>query len=92
MAAAPGAPMLVIATAYHEHSLEAFDLGVVDYLLKPFSEECVEQCLRRLAARRPERRAGSFRVVARKKRLVYLAIPWRYVLAHYIKARAERWR
>jgi hypothetical protein len=24
--------------------------------------------------------------------LVYLAIPWRYVFAHYIKARGERWR
>jgi len=73
MAAAPGAPMFVIATAFQEHSLEAFNLGVVDYLLKPFSEERVEQCLRRLAARRPERGAGPFRVVARKKRnLVFL--------------------
>jgi hypothetical protein len=24
--------------------------------------------------------------------LVYLAIPWRYVFVHYIKAPAERWR
>ena len=24
--------------------------------------------------------------------LVYLAIPWRYVFAHYIKVRGERWR
>ena len=24
--------------------------------------------------------------------LVYLAIPWRYVFVHYIKARSERWR
>ena len=24
--------------------------------------------------------------------LVYLAIPWRYVFAHYVKASAERWR
>jgi hypothetical protein len=24
--------------------------------------------------------------------LVYLAIPWRYVYVHYIKAGAERWR
>ncbi len=73
MAASPGAPMFVIATAYSEHSLEAFELGVVDYLLKPFSDERVEQCLRRLRARRPERRAGPMRVVARKKRsLVFL--------------------
>jgi DNA-binding LytR/AlgR family response regulator len=73
MAGSPGAPMFVIATAFQEHSLEAFDLGVVDYLLKPFSDERVEQCLRRLMARRPERRAGPLRVVARRKRnLVFL--------------------
>jgi DNA-binding LytR/AlgR family response regulator len=73
MADAPGAPMFVIATAFKQHSLEAFDLGVVDYLLKPFSEERVEQCLRRLMARRPERRSGPLRVVARRKKsLVFL--------------------
>jgi DNA-binding LytR/AlgR family response regulator len=72
-AQAPNAPMFVIATAFHQHSLEAFELGVVDYLLKPFSEERVEQCLRRLIARRPERRSGPLRVVARRKRnLVFL--------------------
>jgi two-component system response regulator LytT len=73
MADAPGAPMFVIATAFEQHTLEAFELGVVDYVLKPFSEERVEQCLRRLAARRPERRGGPLRVVARKKKsLVFL--------------------
>jgi DNA-binding LytR/AlgR family response regulator len=73
MAEMPGAPMFVIATAFKQHTLEAFDLGVVDYLLKPFSEERVEQCLRRLMARRPERRSGPMRVVARRKRnLVFL--------------------
>src|SRR3981081_3648957 len=45
MAAAPGAPMFVIATAFQEHSLEAFTLGVVDYLLKPFRDERVEQSI-----------------------------------------------
>ena len=73
MADSPGAPMFVIATAFQQHTLEAFDLGVVDYLLKPFSEERVEQSLRRLMARRSERRSGPLRVVARRKRnLVFL--------------------
>jgi DNA-binding LytR/AlgR family response regulator len=45
-------PEYVLATAYSQHALEARNLGVTDYLLKPFSEERVEQCLRRTAARR----------------------------------------
>ena len=68
-------PMFVLATAFEEHALEAFELGVVDYLLKPFNEERVVQCLRRLE----QRRAGAEvtrdppRIVARRKRsLVFL--------------------
>jgi two-component system, LytTR family, response regulator LytT len=77
MAGVGRAPMFVLATAYEEHALEAFDLGVVDYLLKPFSDERVVQCLKRLHQRAstatvaaPE---GPPRIVARRKRsLVFL--------------------
>lgn len=73
MAGEPGAPMFVLATASPEHGLEAFELGVIDYLLKPFTEERVEQCVRRLLARRTPRPATVRRVVARRKRgLVFL--------------------
>lgn len=73
MAASPQAPMFVLATAFSQHALEAFDLGVVDYLLKPFSEERVAQCIRRLQERRPTAQPGAMRVVARRKRsLVFL--------------------
>jgi two-component system response regulator LytT len=79
MAGMAGAPMFVLATAYHEHALEAFELGVVDYLLKPFSEERVGQCLRRLDVRRPRSpgsSGGPLRIVARRKRsLVFLEPP-----------------
>jgi DNA-binding LytR/AlgR family response regulator len=78
LAAAPGAPMFVLATAYDEHALEAFELGVVDYLLKPFSEERVTQCLNRLQLRRfgnSISSAGPARIVARRKRsLVFLEL------------------
>ncbi len=71
----PNAPMMVLATAFEEHALEAYDLGVVDYLVKPFSEERVTQSLRRLLARRVPRPQApvSTRIVARRKRsLVFL--------------------
>jgi len=83
LAGAAHAPMFVLATAFDQHALEAFELGVVDYLLKPFTEERVTQTLRRLHERRPapsptqlalEGRANA-RIVARKKRsLVFLEL------------------
>jgi len=69
-----GAPFFVVATALPEHAAEAFDLDVVDYLRKPFSEERVRECVARVARRRSRQRSDSpARVVARSKRgLVFL--------------------
>jgi two-component system response regulator LytT len=73
LAALDTRPLLVLATAYPEHAIEAYELGVADYLLKPFTEERVEQCLRRLHARRPAGApVGPRRIVARRdKSLVF---------------------
>jgi len=73
----PGAPMFVLATAFAQHALEAFDLGVVDYLHKPFTTERVAQCIERLRARRSSHPAatGPVRIVVRRKRaLVFLRL------------------
>lgn len=71
------APAFVLATAFKEHALEAFELGVADYLLKPFTEERVAACLERLHARRPAETdlgpKAPLRIVARRGRgLVFL--------------------
>ncbi|MEO8797776.1 MAG: LytTR family DNA-binding domain-containing protein [Polyangiaceae bacterium] len=71
------APAFVLATAFDQHALEAYELGVVDYLLKPFNEERVAQCLHRLGERTagggPRAAATPPRIVARRKRsLVFL--------------------
>lgn len=74
-AEAPGL-RFVMTTASREHALEAFELGVSDYLVKPFTAERVQQCLRRLAEQRPAT-APPFakRVVARDgKNLVFLPV------------------
>lgn len=77
LAATPGAPAVVLATAFGEHAIEAYDLGVVDYLQKPFTAERVTRCLRRvLGARQPSSSEPRLaRVVARKGRsLVFLRL------------------
>jgi two-component system, LytTR family, response regulator LytT len=65
---------LVLATAFEQHALAAFELGAVDYLLKPFGEERVLQCLTRVQQRRRAREpARPHRIVARRKKsLVFL--------------------
>jgi DNA-binding LytR/AlgR family response regulator len=71
-----GAPMFVLATAFPQHALEAYELGVVDYLLKPFTELRVEHCLARLRARRspavPSPPVAPPRIVARRRRALVL--------------------
>lgn len=78
IAQAPHAPMFVLATAFDQHALEAYDLGVIDYLLKPFSEERVERCLKRLLAQRPpvpSSRVMPARIVARRRRSLVFVEP-----------------
>ena len=38
-------PYVVFATAYNEHAIKAFELNAIDYLLKPFNEERLEETL-----------------------------------------------
>ncbi|MDX1973878.1 MAG: LytTR family DNA-binding domain-containing protein [Candidatus Sumerlaeia bacterium] len=40
-------PAIIFATAFEEHAVRAFDLEVVDYLLKPFSAERLSRALER---------------------------------------------
>jgi len=38
-------PLVIFVTAYHEHALDAFEVGAVDYLLKPVRKERLEQAI-----------------------------------------------
>jgi len=46
-----GAPRIVFVTAYDDHALRAFDVGAVDYLLKPFTPDRFALVLNRARAR-----------------------------------------
>ncbi len=41
-------PKLVFTTAYEEHAVKAFELNAVDYLLKPFNKDRLEQALQKI--------------------------------------------
>ena len=43
-----GRPLLVFATAYDNHAIEAFSLDATDYILKPFSSERLNETMDRL--------------------------------------------
>ena len=50
-------PYVVFTTAYAEHAVAAFELGAIDYLLKPFGNERLQASLERVRAALGEPRA-----------------------------------
>ncbi len=40
-------PVIVIVTAFHQHGMEAFEAGAIDYLLKPVSEARLRKAVER---------------------------------------------
>lgn len=42
---------IIYQTAYDHHALKAFDIGAVDYLLKPYTIEVLERALERVTAK-----------------------------------------
>jgi DNA-binding LytR/AlgR family response regulator len=51
----PEPPLIVFATAYHEHALQAFELAALDYVVKPFDERRLAQTVERIRQARDER-------------------------------------
>ncbi len=49
-------PVVIFVTAYNRYALRAFDVHAVDFLLKPYSDERLEQTLVRAAAQVRDRR------------------------------------
>ncbi|MCA9836945.1 MAG: response regulator transcription factor [Trueperaceae bacterium] len=53
----PEPPLIVFATAYDEHALQAFELEALDYVLKPFNEKRLAQTLERVQQTLQNRRS-----------------------------------
>jgi two-component system LytT family response regulator len=71
-------PVIIFVTAYEQHAVEAFEVGAVDYLLKPVRrerlEKAVEKALRQLP--QPDRTQNALRkIVARRGANLYLLDP-----------------
>ena len=44
----PEPPLIVFATAYHDHAVKAFELEAFDYVVKPFDEKRLAKTLERI--------------------------------------------
>ena len=55
------APEIVFVTAYDRYAIEAFDVGAIDYLLKPFDETRFRETLARVRKRRAAQPASDRR-------------------------------
>jgi two-component system response regulator LytT len=92
----PNAPSVVFVTAHDDHALEAFDLGAVDYLLKPVRADRLAATLARLrsakapvsgqseapAARKLPVDVDGRTVLLRVEDIRYCSIDGRSVLVH----------
>jgi len=86
-------PQVVFCTAYEGHALQAFDLGVTDYLLKPVRTERLDEALNRAVARLPVRsstsgtwlrvRRGNDEIRIAFAEVLYLLAEDKYVAVHH---------
>jgi two-component system LytT family response regulator len=64
---------IIFQTAYEEHALEAFDIGAVGYLVKPFSIDQLSQAIERV--KQPASANTSLRLMSKTGESYYLLKP-----------------
>ena len=70
-------PLIIFVTAYERHALEAFEVGAVDYLLKPVRRERLEKAIEkaRRQLKSPPAEEGRKKIVGRRGTDLYLLDP-----------------
>jgi two-component system, LytTR family, response regulator len=71
---------IIYQTAHDHHALKAFDVGALDYLLKPYTAEQVERSLERIKRGEPDQ---ELRLIAKAGDVHYLLTPKEI---YYVKA------
>lgn len=56
LGASEAKPMVVFVTAFDHYAVDAFDLSVIDYVLKPIDPERFDRAIQRLVARKADER------------------------------------
>ncbi len=51
---------VIFQTAYEEHALKAFEIGAIDYLLKPFTKEDLQKSINRAISYKKEEKGTKF--------------------------------
>jgi len=70
--------LIVFATAYDEYAVQAFEVGAVDYILKPFESERIHMTLERLKSYHPDEwlaAVGRIDVALNKTRIKVKKVP-----------------
>jgi len=82
--------LIVFATAYDEYAVQAFEVGAVDYILKPFESERIHMAVARLQSYRPEEwlaAAGRIDAALSKTKIVVKKLPLekdgKIIMVHY---------
>lgn len=66
-------PAVIFTTAYPDHAIESYELGAIDYLMKPITKERFDKAVSRFLNGRPPESETQFLYIKENGRLVRIA-------------------